>query len=38
VVTYVQQLDAKHAALWGLVAGLGLAVVRRGFTNSKNGQ
>jgi len=34
LVTYIQQLDAKHAALWGLVVGLGAFVVKRGFFNS----
>jgi Flp pilus assembly protein TadD len=33
-LTYIQQLDPKHAAIWGVVILLGVAIVRRGFTNS----
>lgn len=34
----IQAVDPKHAALWALVMGLGGAIVRRGFTNTKNAQ
>lgn len=34
-LSYVQQLDQKHAALWGVVILVGYAILRRGFTNSR---
>ena len=33
-LTYIQQLDAKHAAIWGLVVVAGVGIIKRGFTNS----
>ncbi len=33
-LAYIQQLDPKHAALWGVVIIIGAAVVKRGFTNT----
>lgn len=35
-LSLIQAADPKHAALWSLVIGVGGAVVRRGFTNTKN--
>lgn len=34
VLSAIQAVDPKHAALWALILGLGGAVIRRGFTNS----
>ena len=34
-LVYIQQLDPKHAAIWGVVITLGGAVLRRGFVNSQ---
>ena len=34
-LSYIQQLDPKHAALWGAVITLGCGVIRRGFMNSR---
>lgn len=36
VLPLIQGVDPKHSALWALVIGLGGAVIKRGFTNSKN--
>lgn len=35
VQAYLDSLDPKHAALYALITGLGVAVIKRGFTNSK---
>ena len=35
-LVYIQQLDPKHAALWGTVITIGCAVIRRGFTNTRS--
>ena len=35
-LVYIQQLDPKHAALWGAAITIGCAVIRRGFTNTRN--
>jgi len=34
-LSLIQAVDPKHSALWALVMGLGGAIVRRGFTNTK---
>lgn len=36
VLPLIQGIDPKHAGLWALVVGLGGAVIKRGFTNTKN--
>jgi len=33
-LSLIQAVDPKHAALWALVAGVGGAIIRRGFTNT----
>ena len=35
VLPLIQGVDPKHSALWALFIGLGGAVIKRGFTNSK---
>jgi hypothetical protein len=35
-LVYIQQLDQKHAALWGIVIVMGVGVFKRGFTNSRS--
>ena len=34
-LVYIQQLDPKHAAVWGVIITLGAGIIRQGFVNSQ---
>lgn len=37
-LSLIQAVDPRHAALWSLVVGVGGAVLKRGFTNTRSAQ